>query len=423
MLKRILPVLALAALLGACATNLVNQGRQLTEQGQHDRAIELLYKEIAARPDNTAAWQELGVAFYKKGDYAKSEDALKKADKASPRAHLYLGLVNEALGEYDHAVASYTAAMKLQPKGKTRDMIRTHLDQLIHKKVEAQVAEAVGNEASIDVSEIPPNTIAVTDFDGSSLTPDLAPIAIGLAELTAADLTKVRSLQVVERLKLDVLMSELKLGEQGAVDQAKAPRMGRLLGSSRLVTGSVLDMGEGRIRLDGAIVDTRDSTTTIPEPAEGELQQFFEVQKDLVFKVVQDLGVQLTAEERNAIQAVPTESYVAFLAYCRGLDYGRKGMYGDAQREFNAALQADPNFGAANEQLQTSAAMQAPPVTTAALTATADQMGAGEQRIRGNDSRLSAMSARADNTLSAPKIPPGAEGTGTIIIKGDLDGE
>jgi len=422
MLRRILPMLALVALLGGCAQNLVTQGRQLTEQGRHDQAIEVLYQEIATRPDNLAAWQELGVAFYKKADYAKAEDALKKADKTSPRTHLYLGLVNEALGEYDYAVTSYSAALKLQPKGKTRDMIRTHLDQLIHKRVEAQVAEAVGNEAAIDVSEIPPNTIAVTDFDGSSLSPEMAPLAVGLAELTAADLSKVNSLKVVERLKLDVLMKELKLSEQGAVDPAQAPRMGRLLGSSRLVTGSVLGIGEDRIRLDGAIVNTRDSSTSVPEPVEGQLQKFFEVQKDLVFKVVQDLGVQLSAEERNAIEEVPTESYVAFLAYCRGLDYGRKGMHGDAQREFGAALEADPGFGAAGEQLQASIAMQAPPVTSSALAATADQMGGDGRPAQGRDSRLSELAARADNTLSAPKIPPGAEGTGTIILTGNLDG-
>jgi tetratricopeptide (TPR) repeat protein len=413
----------LILLLAGCAQNLVNQGRQLANEGQHDQAIELLYQEIANHPDNLRAWQELGVAFYKKGDLVKAEDALKKADKTDPRTHLYLGLVNEAREQYDYAIASYSAALKLDPGGETKKMIRTHLDQLIHRRVQAQVNQAVANESEINVAEIPTNTVAVTDFDGSNLSPELAPIAVGLAEFTAVDLSKVSQLRVVERMKLDVLMQEIELGKQGFVDPAQAPRVGRLLGSSRLVTGSVLETGDKQIRLDGAIVNVRDSSTTMPQPVEGELQKFFEVQKSLVFEVINDLGIQLTAEERDAIQEVPTESYLAFLAYSRGLDYQRRGMYRAAQTEFTQALEADPNFGAADQQLQASISLQAPPVTSTALAATADQMQAGgQQSPLDRAERLRWMADRSDNTLSAPKVPPGSEAVGTIVIRGNLDG-
>jgi len=417
-------VLLLLLLLVGCAPSLVTKGRNLADEGQYDQAIETLYKELTTHPDNLRAWQELGVTFYKQGDLIKAEDALKKADKTDPRTHLYLGLVLEARQEYDYAIASYRAALTLQPSGKTRDMIRAHLDQLIRRQVDEQVAYAITHEAEIETAEIPQNTVAVTDFDGSQLPPETAPIAVGLAELTASDLAKVRSLRVVERMKLDVLLGELQLGQTGLVEPGQAPRMGKLLGSSRLVTGTVTGLGDDRIRLDGAIVSTVDSTTKVPEPSEGELRRFFEVQKNLVFKVIDEMGVELTAEERDAIRTVPTENYLAFLAYCRGLDYSRRGMYQAAESEFGQAVQLDPKFGAAQQQFQAAVALQSGPVTPQAMQAAADQMGprTGET-VEARLARLRWMATQADNTLSAPKVPPVADATGIVIIRGNLDGD
>lgn len=408
-------------LLGGCAQNLLMQGRQLSVEGEHQQAVELLQQYTLQHPEDKAAWRELGAAYYRQGDLERAEAVLYKADSTDPAVHLYEGLVFEARGQYSPAITAYTQALSLGPPRKTAQLVKVHLDQLIRKNINQQVSQAIGNEKKIDVDSIPPNTIAVTDFDGSHLNEETAPIARGLAELTAADLAKVTSLKLVERLKIETLMKELKLGADSAVSPESAPRLGRLLGSRRIVTGSVLGLGDDRIRLDGAIVSVVDSTATVPEPTEGKLNKFFDIEKELVFKVIDDLGVSLTTAERDAIQKVPTESYLAFLAYCRGLHFRAKGQLTDAKAAFEQALKYDGGFEQAKDQLESAELAEADVVTASDLENAITEYTGQNGPWPGRDWRLTWLLQRGDLKRKDPKQPPDAVETGGIHIVGDLD--
>jgi hypothetical protein len=160
----------------------------------------------------------------------------------------------------------------------------------------------------------------------------------------------VHELTVLERTKLDLILQELQLSKSGYVDPASAPRIGRLMGSSRLVTGSLLGIGDEGLRLEGAIVGTADSNVERTQSMEGTLVDVFRMEKDFVFSLIDELGIELTIEERDAIKKVPTESYLAFLAYCRGLDYERRGMNSAAKQEYAEALRQDGRFQQAQDR-------------------------------------------------------------------------
>lgn len=351
---RFFMALLILVVLAGCTSSLQMQGREMAERGEYDRAIDLLYTDIKTNPQSQESWRELGIAYYKKGDFDRAEEALTQADhiKSDARSNLYLGLIYERRQDYAQAINAYRAALALKPSSTTRKMLDGHLGRLISQNVEREVQSALTNESSINADTIPVNTIAVVDFDNTYLPPELAPISKGLAELTALDLAKVSSLSVVERGKIDALLKELELTRGGYVDPAAAPRVGRLVGSSRIVTGSLVGLGENIIRLDGAIVSIRDSLTSSTSPTEGDIGKFFQVQKDFVFKVVDQLGVTLSADERSAIEEVPTESFLAFMAYCRGVDFRSRGMNSEAETEFLKAVQADGGFGDARRQKQ-----------------------------------------------------------------------
>jgi tetratricopeptide (TPR) repeat protein len=410
-------------LAAGCAPNLVSQGRKLSSEGEHDRAIELLHQYLVEHPERLEAWRELGAAYYRKGDLDQAEEALSRAEATDATARLYEGLVFEARDDYSRSIDAYTEALRLGPAKETALLVRVHLDQLIRKNIRRQISQAIGDESAIDVESIPPNTVAVTDFDGSYLSEETAPIARGLAELTAADLAKVESLQLVERLKIKMLMKELELGAGGAVSPASAPRVGRLLGSNRVVTGSVIELDEERIRLDGAIVSVRDSSASLPEPTEGELKEFFDIQKDLVFKIVEDMGVSLTTAERDAIREVPTESYLAFLAYCRGLHYRANGLLAQAQTEFENALGYDGGFDQARVQLESVKLAQADEVSADDLESAITEYAGLEGRWPGRDWRLAWLLKRTELRRKDPKRPPVGDDTGNVIVRGDLDAQ
>lgn len=417
----VLPAVLILFLMAGCASNLVTQGRRLSTQGEHDRAIELLYQYLVEHPDRLEGWRELGAAYYRQGSYDRAIEALSKAESTDAGARLYEGLVYEARGEFSPAIAAYTESLRLGVSGETGRLVKVHLDQLIRKNINRQISQALSGEAAIDIDSIPPNTVAVTDFDGSHLTEETAPIARGLAELTAADLAKVESLQLVERLKIEMLMKELEISASGAVTAEDAPRFGRLLGSNRIITGNVLGLGEDRIRIDGAIVSVRDSSASLPGPTEGELKKFFEIQKDLVFKLVDDMGVSLSTAERDAIREVPTESYLAFLAYCRGLHYRAAGLLPRAQAEFEKALDHDGGFEQAEVQLESVIIAQADEVSADDLESAITEFTGLNSRWPGRDWRLTWLLRQDDLRRKDEKRPPPVDNTGSVIVRGDID--
>jgi len=430
-MTRIALVILLVFLVG-CSAGFYGQGRKLTEQGQYDQAIKAFYEEIARYPQRAEAWRELGVAYFEKSDLIKAEDALKQANAIKPdtRTNLYLGLVYERQEMTDQAVAAYGAALSLDAGGKTAAIIRAHLDRLVAQRMRVEVDQALQEEASISVEQIPDNTVAVVTFDDSHLSSELAPLARGLAEFTAADLSKVVSLRVVDRMKIEMILDELKLGASGAVDPSTAPRMGKLLGSKHLVSGAVMDLGETGIRLDGVLVNTGDSSSAMTAPAEGKLNEIFRVQKQFVFDVIDSLGITLSAEERNAISEVPTESYLAFLAYSRGLDYEKQGFYRDAQVSFNQAVQLDQGFGAAQNK---AASMDAnltlggsdyslsrfeTTVVAASESSTTTEGAGPDQRL----SRINQLGGLLEFGAQRPiNAPPGLGQTAIIIVRVNLN--
>ncbi len=432
MVKSSLIAVAVLTLVAGCSQSLMMQGRKHLEQESYQSAIDSFYEEIRRNPDNAVAWRELGYAYYGRGDLKKAEDALMQSNHIRQDAltHTYLGLVHEKQADYPRAIDAYTVALSLQPRGKIASLTRGHLDRLLAKRMEGEVARALENEKNIDTDTIPDNTIAVSDFDGSLLSPELAPIALGLAELTAIDLSKARALTVVERRKLDFILRELELGVSGYIDPATAPRMGRLMGAHKLVTGSVVGIGEQGLKVDGVIVAVEDTTTARPEGVEGDLPSFFRMQKSFVFAILQELGIQLSVVERDAISEVPTESYLAFLAYSRGLDFRRRGMYDAAKREFNEAVEQDPDFQQAAEQFVA--------VSNLAAGGTYEQSLAGyqqslreqqqqQERPSGVDGYLSGIAqtsgAIPGTTDSPPPNVPPVVGKVRVKIRGDLDAQ
>jgi len=439
MLKKNLILLLLLA--AGCSQSFYSQGRKNVDEGRYDQGIDLLYQEIAQNPDNYRAWREIGVAYYKQGNLIKAEDALMQANNIAPdaRTNLYIGLIFEQKKQYDKAIAAYSSSLNLESSGETKNMLRAHLDRLISRKIKADAEQAIENENKIDVSQIPDNSIAVVNFDGSQLPEDLAPISKGLAEFTSIDLSKITSLKVVDRLKIDVLLNELKLSASGKVDPSTSPRVGRLLGTENIITGTVLSTGDDELRMDGAIVNTVDSTTEQTGAVEGKLQKFFEIEKKFVFKIIDSLGIEITKSERDAIEEVPTESFLAFMAYCRGLDYQSRGMYDAAGQEFQKAASEDKNFSQASAKVQEVAGLpdagsgdegSFESFESAVTTAVEQELGLPitvfDRAQINNLLNSGFISERSiyDRFGNPPITPPIIDfGSSIIIIRGDLDAE
>jgi hypothetical protein len=82
------------------------------------------------------------------------------------------------------------------------------------------------------------------------------------------------------------------------------------------------------------------------------LQNLFSLEKELVFNIIDDMGIELTPQQRQKIQFIPTQNMQAFMAYCMGLNKEDAGQFNEAAQYYQQAVQLDPGFKMANQKLE-----------------------------------------------------------------------
>ncbi len=100
----------------------------------------------------------------------------------------------------------------------------------------------------------PPPTVAVLYFDYTGKDQELEVLRKGLAQMLISDLSAADTIRVVERDRLEDILTELKLQGAGKVDPKSAAKLGKLLGAKYLVVGGYFDL-QGALRVDARIVD------------------------------------------------------------------------------------------------------------------------------------------------------------------------
>jgi TolB-like protein len=194
-------------------------------------------------------------------------------------------------------------------------------------------------------------TVGVPPFAAAAGDTTLTPLAFALADLVATDLSRSRQVRIVERARLGDVLRELDLAASGRVDSATAPRVGRLLSAQRLVFGSVQSMPDGRtLRLGARVGDVERSTLSRAIDASAPLAEILAAEKELVLRLFESLGVQLTPAERAAVEQQPTKNIGALLAYGRGVQRYYEGDFRGAAREFRNATRLDPAFRDARDR-------------------------------------------------------------------------
>ena len=110
-------------------------------------------------------------------------------------------------------------------------------------------------------------TIAIMEFDNFSIgeyKEQLGDLSKGLADFFEYDFSQVTGLKIVERDKLDYLLREVQLAEEGKLDQATAVKVGKMLGAQMMVFGSItqIDAKTARMVVRVVNVETSEIITT-----------------------------------------------------------------------------------------------------------------------------------------------------------------
>ncbi|MDP4117200.1 MAG: CsgG/HfaB family protein [Bacteroidota bacterium] len=337
-----------AILFSNCATTLYDQGRNSLSEGDYNKAVELLKQEVSANPQNYEAWRDLGIAEFKNNNLKDAETNLLKAydlKKDDGETTLNIGLLYEKLEDYDKALSFYKNYTSIS--GGSADIIEGRMNLISRKKVEKEIKLALQNEDKLKLEPIPDNTIAVLYFQNIGGNKEYDALQKGLTEMLITDLSKVKSLKVVERVKLQKLMDEIKLSSSEQFDKSTAPRFGKLMKANKLVNGTFLNLSGDQFQVNAGFTSTSDGVFQPVKNVSGDINKYFKLQKELVFNIIDEMGIKISDEEREAIQVIPTESYLAFVAYSKGLDLEDRGLYGEAAEQFSQAFNIDPSFNQA----------------------------------------------------------------------------
>lgn len=356
--------------------------------------IPALESQQAAHPGDPVVLARLGVAYYKAARYPDARAALDSAVAGDPRsglAAIYLGMTTEELGDFTAARTAYEHYVEIARSSDLRNVARQRLSLIGRRELEYQARQALAQEATLSQQPPEANTVAVMPFSYTGTNEQIQPLTRGLAQLVITDLAKSRQVRVLERERMQTMLEEMRLSAEGRADPQSAVRSGRLLRAERVVQGSLAERGD-QLRVDAAVVDVGTAGVTASAGTQDQLNRIFDLEKELVFAIFNNLGIQLTDAEREAINQRPTENLQAFLAYSRGLEAEDRGDFLAAQQFFTQAQQIDPSFQAAAQS-----ATQATDLGVAAAQTTTDV----EQTVVQNEAQETAAPAGGDAQATA----------------------
>jgi len=296
---------------------------------------------------------EQGVAQYQKGERDQAKKTFEYAKEVYPSNYAvpyYLGLIYLEEGRRSDAIAEWQQYVLMDPKSEDSLKIRKYLTLLIREEAVEYAKHAVANEGALIQGPVVDNTLAVTSFKNLG-SENLGSLGKGMAAMLIHDLSQVPDLHVVERVKLQALLQEMNLGTSGLVDQKTAPKVGKLLKSKHVTTGSLADLEKENLQIVSVVVDAERVDSIDTQEAQGMLKDFYDLEKIIACSIIEDLGRDCS-KMPGAFGKVHTKSLAALTAFSVGLDYLDQEKYDEARDAFQKAIDEDPDFDLAKESLE-----------------------------------------------------------------------
>lgn len=343
---------------------------RLAPAGAH-RDVDAARQAYTALPSPEAQLR-LGEAEYRAGEDSAARATLRSL-LATPgdvgdRASLYDAAAADHVGDLDAAHRGYAKWLAAHDDG----AIRARLADVDRREADAAARAAIASERSLDAASLPDHTVGVTPLQVTGGDSTMSSLGYGLADLLITDLSRSAQIQVVDRVRTDAVLTELRLAGSGRVDSASAPRVGRLIGARRIVNGVVDATPGGRLTVSTRVADAaRGTLVGQPVTEQTSLGDILDSEKALAFSLFTELGVTLTPAERAAVEQRPTRYLSAFLAYCKGSRAEAYGDYRTAHAYFAQAVLIDPGFRAAAARMQATAVASASSPNGASVAAAA----------------------------------------------------
>ena len=338
--------LVLSFLVAGCATT-----QQAPEIPPSPEQVPALQRAFARDSTNIGLRVRLAEAQRRAGQANMAARLLEPVAATTPSAAFYLALAREDQGRPADARQLYEGFLARAGNSPLRDRVRDRLTILGRLELQEAIRASLARERELP-AQPEPRTVGVFPFLTTTGDPQLHPLGTAFAELMANDLAQTDRLRIVERVRVQQLLDEIRLAEARRVDPATAARSGRLLGAGTIVQGRIEGTGT-ELTIQAAVVRVQANPTAAnPLRERDALNRLFDVEKKLALGVYDRMGIQLSAAERDRITRHATRNVQALLEFGIGLEAQDAGRYADAVPHFTRATQLDPNFTLAARRLE-----------------------------------------------------------------------
>ncbi|MBV9879229.1 MAG: hypothetical protein JO180_01985 [Gemmatirosa sp.] len=140
-----------------------------------------------------------------------------------------------------------------------------------------------------------PKTVAILYFDNNTGKSDYDALGRGISAMLITDLSVVPEIRLVERERLQQVLTEQELQQTSLFDKATAVRAGRLLGAEYLLVGALSSV-DPDMRIDTRVVRVETGEIVRTAKVQGKQDKFFDLQKKLAHELVDGLPVAVSPE-------------------------------------------------------------------------------------------------------------------------------
>ena len=172
---------------------------------------------------------------------------------------------------------------------------------------------------------------------------DDAFFADGIQDDVLATLGKIKDLKVIGRASVMIY--------RGAAIAGKLREVGQALQVSHVLEGSVR-RSANRVVVNVELIDTRNDKQVWSQRYDRTLTDALSLQGELAVEIARELRATLTPQEKERVEAKPTNNTAAYEAYLRGRAFG-SGVTHDRPRaegavqSYQEAVKLDPDFALA----------------------------------------------------------------------------
>ncbi len=317
------------------------------KSGNYEESIIFYEQHLQEQPGDYMARNDMGYAYMETGNYDKALEnftRVLKSQPGNPNTIFNLGLLYLKMDQYDKTIETWQRYDD-PTKPAANELVKKELTLVIiaHNQNLAKAAIVKEKRLAGSGKNLDPMTICVTSYDDLSPDNELRAFQKGLAAMVISDLSKIKKFKVVDRIRLQTLMNEMKLGQSGVVNAATAPKIGRLIGAGNVVVGS-LSRG---IQSTTTVLKSRHGKVVGSDVCVEPKENFFRLPGCIAQDIAMAKSVKFNKVQFRDGSNIHTMNLDAFLYFGSGLDAFDRSNWKQASLLFKKALKEDPMFGLA----------------------------------------------------------------------------